>query len=114
MVRALSVAGALALAGLAHGQTWNAGSGNWDLPANWNPMVVPNSTSATAILGGSAAYTVSVGIIPTVGGLQITNAMAELDILNSRRLNVAGGVFASNGLIIINPAAGASNTSINF
>ncbi|MCC6678258.1 MAG: hypothetical protein IT436_14045, partial [Phycisphaerales bacterium] len=77
----------LSPAGTARGQVRNwatPADGLWRTAGNWNPANVPDTTGETALLGLTGAYNVSLqGDSFQVGGVQITNPLAELRILQS-------------------------------
>src|SRR6266568_3052059 len=51
--------------------TWtNTAGGNWNSALNWSPNQVPGA-SDTAVITNAAAYTVTLDVSPTVGGLTL-------------------------------------------
>ncbi|MGL6096186.1 MAG: hypothetical protein ACRC7O_10375, partial [Fimbriiglobus sp.] len=50
-------------AGSASAQTWNSTTGNWGEAVNWNPGVIPNANTATAVITAeffsAGAYTIN-------------------------------------------------------
>ncbi|MCA9287164.1 MAG: hypothetical protein KDA05_01180 [Phycisphaerales bacterium] len=93
---------------------WAAGSGAWGNAANWSPMNVPDNAGEDAILGGAGAYTVSLGtapvISPLIGALNITNAMATLDVEGGRSITL-NAASTNNGLVQVNPNGIGAATS---
>jgi len=64
----LSLVLLLSLSARAATITWtNAASGNWNIPANWNPNQVPGASDTAVIT--NVSVTVTLNISPTVGGI---------------------------------------------
>ncbi len=119
--RGLSVVAMLAVTGLAASAnaqviTWNVGSGGWGTAANWLPVNVPDNVGEDAVLGGGAAYTVSLStapaISPTIGALSITNPLALLNIDVGRILTLNANS-TNNGVIQINPQGQGGTTQLS-
>jgi hypothetical protein len=94
--------------------TWsNASGGDWTVPANWSQSSYPNSTSATAIIGLTGAYTVSLsGADPavTVGTLSITDTSADLGI-STVATDIVTGALNNAGRIDIDDQFGGAGGS---
>lgn len=99
-------------AGSACGQTtWNnAAGGNWNNPANWNPMDVPNTLGESAILPDLGnLYVVSFDTSATIGAVAIDGTVS-LGLEGGRSLTVGTGGLVNNGLITINTSGTSSTT----
>ncbi len=113
--RALTVALAAGLAAPALAQTdifWNAGSGNWNDVANWNPMNVPNSPSENAFILAPAFAEVALDITASIGTLEV-GPQIMLTIEPARTLGLSGAI-TNNGLIDVNPTTSVSNAAVQF
>jgi hypothetical protein len=115
-----AAAGLLAL--LAHGQasaqTWNVGSGNWNVATNWNPNVVPNSAEATVVLGGIAgAQTINIladeafqtGSFDSGFGRTVSLASGSTLTTNGNTLLRFGSSVTGAGSLVVNGTATWNN-----
>lgn len=95
----------------AHAQiAWtNPAGGVWSGAANWDGNNVPNNTGESALLGLVNPYTVQVDASFSINALSIPNALATLDVLNSRTFALTNGM-SSNGLIRVNDFNGTNAT----
>ena len=113
--RALTVALAAGLAAPAFGQTdifWNAGSGVWNAPGNWNPVNVPNATSENAFILSPAFAEVTLDISASIGSLEVGPQMT-LSQNPSTTLFMHGNI-TNNGFITLNPTTNNGNATIQF
>ena len=79
----------------SYGQTaisWVDSTGNWSVPSNWNPAVVPNN-------GASTTYDVTIGT---------SNSVVTLDVLNVTIDNLTVGT--TNTLNLPFPASNLGNS----
>jgi hypothetical protein len=111
----LSMALTWGCVGIAPAQsTWNGGaSGTWNTAGNWNPSSVPNSSTTDVIIDGNPLNdaTVSLNLNASVRDLTIDTG-DQLRINNSQQLSIFGQL-SNNGLIFVNPTAGASPTTFH-
>ena len=92
VLSAVLLAGILAtLSGTAHAQTWT-GSVNdlWGDAGNWTPNSVPNSSTASVIIGNTTNNPVFINISPTIANLTL-GASNSLSLDNNESLTIAGG-----------------------
>lgn len=88
-------------------------SGDWNVPANWDPANVPNTAGEDAVISVGGTYTVSTGAFsPSIGSLLITNPDAVLNILNSRSVTLNAAASTNDGLIRINPVGAGGTASL--
>ena len=75
----------------AFGENWNVASGNWSLPANWDPNTVPNATQA--FIGNGGTVTVD-SAVPNVGAVDtdglIVKGASTLNIITGGSLTSLG------------------------
>jgi hypothetical protein len=116
-VRAISLAVSLIVAVPARAviinSEWNAGNGNWNVAANWDPVDIPDNASGRThyvkignrpvAAGAVVTYIPEDGNFDTVSALEISGG-AEL-FTNSRHLNVFGQttVTGTNSRLRIGP-----------
>ena len=102
LMRRLSIAALVTLTGAAAGaEVWNSASvGDWNDPANWSPMSVPNGVGATAEIistvngGALASNGTFVSAVPvTLGSLNLDMGTAGPSIF----LNFAELIFDNGG-----------------
>jgi hypothetical protein len=86
--------------------------GNWNVPANWNPVMVPG-LSDSVTLGLAGPYTVSVTADHSAGSIAITNPNAVLDVMGFRTLSLFGSL-SNAGTIRVNPTGVGATTSLHF
>lgn len=96
--------------------TWVGGAaGDWDVPSNWSPAVVPDNDVTDTYLvtiGTGSVVSIPSGTY-TVDGLTIA-AGDTLQILAGATLNVGAGPWNNDGLVVVNPGDGLAVTVINF
>ncbi|MCA9278164.1 MAG: hypothetical protein H6815_05155 [Phycisphaeraceae bacterium] len=104
--RAVLLAAGFAVSALATGvsaqttYTWtNLSGGLWNTAANWSPTGIPGAAD-TAILGDTATYTVSAAGGPSIGMLEMQNAMATLGVPAGSSLFVH--MSTGPGVIVVN------------
>ena len=115
MTRALTVALAAGLAAPAFGQTdifWNAGSGVWSAPGNWNPVNVPNATNENAFILSPAFAEVTLDISASIGSLEVGPQMTLSQDSNTTLFMY--GNLTNNGFVTLNPSTDNSNATIQF
>ena len=106
------------LAGLATGVNgqadlfWNAGSGVWSDPLNWNPQNVPDNTGENALLLSPSGAVVTLDISPGILGLTV-GAGITLDIPQGRAFFIHADS-VNNGLINLNPTTSTLDSYIQF
>lgn len=111
---AIAIAALTALAGSASGQVFewdNNAGGLWNAPANWDPMMVPNSGSDTASIALAGTYDVFLNIPLTVGTLSLTNPNASVTVEIADSLSIDSGI-VNDGELIINNSGGAATTTL--
>ncbi|MFT3685568.1 MAG: GC-type dockerin domain-anchored protein [Phycisphaerales bacterium] len=116
--RTASMAALLIAAGstasVANAQTWASPvDGNWFDATKWTPQVVPTGAGATAVLGGSGAYTVFTSN-NTMGTVNITNSAATLAVDPSNSLSLAGTVQTLNGVLLVNSTGAYAGCNLNL
>ncbi|MDE3055684.1 MAG: hypothetical protein KGI80_03195 [Verrucomicrobiota bacterium] len=124
MRRFFVIAFCAVLVNFGWGSTWNDGSSSdWNTPANWNPSGVPNSSTATVALPGSATTlslnvdgTFQVAEIDFNGSSAVTLSAATTGILQIGTLTTNSTLtFAGAGPYIINvPLTLIGATSTGF
>jgi hypothetical protein len=76
------------------GVSWDASSGNWSVPTNWNPAVVPNNV-------GDARYAVTIDTIHSVVTMDVLNDTIDnltLGATNSLNVNAGRSMRLVNGV----------------
>src|SRR5579872_6900631 len=86
--------------------TWKGVNGDWSDSADWTggpPAPPPNSSSAEVALGGTGAYTVTIGSGEgfTVASVSLSDVNAALAIDGSASLTVEGGAFTDDGTLAL-------------
>jgi hypothetical protein len=113
--RVLAVLAAAGLAQAVSAQVdinWNAGSGNWSVAANWDPVNVPNDQSENALILGPASTVVTVDGVFSIHGLRVAPLVTLLiDPVRTLTLN---GDLLNDGLIDLNPTSSGNNASLRF
>jgi len=89
---------------LAQTETWNGGTGNWNVAGNWTPNGVPNSPTTNVVITGTSGTPSSV----TLNNLGTTIQNLSLDSFST--LISGGGYLAVAGSTITN--AGQINVGV--
>ena len=88
MRKAIFVLAGMAATAQAQVFDWNnAAGGNWNVAANWLPVGVPGS-GHTANIGGVTPYTVVASSSLSIGVLNLTNALAEVQVASGTILTL--------------------------
>ena len=75
--------------------TWQAGSGDWATPSNWQPAAVPGANASATLPGSGTGYSVSFGTTDTIDQL-FAGAGTSLDMTGGALTVDAGGSFAGS------------------
>ncbi|MFI4917221.1 MAG: GC-type dockerin domain-anchored protein [Phycisphaerales bacterium JB060] len=103
-------------ASVARGQVidWASSSdGDWGNPANWSPMLVPDSPGEIGRIAEPGTYVISVASSPQAG-LQLLNAGTTIELENVRTFTLSGTTQIINGVFVVNPSGGISATSLRL
>ena len=91
----------------------NPAGGNWSDPTNWDPMVAPNGSSASAsLLNLAFPYTVELNQLTLLDALEIESG-ATLSINSNQDLRVGSGGLHNVGRILIG-GSGSNFTALTF
>lgn len=118
MGRVKTSAALASIAGLAAGvagQTdifWNAGSGVWGDPLNWNPQNVPDHAGENARILGPAGILVTMNMNPSIFLLEV-GAQITLELPPPRALYLSNNLI-NNGLITLNLTSSSHDSYIQF
>lgn len=114
---------------------WNGGAtGNWSIPGNWNPAIIPNAVGAEANfpdVGTNVATTLTVDInvgtlssanvgvgtnLVTIDGNQTLTINTDVTLESGAQIvltDMANVVFADNATVTLNGSAGNTAFAIN-
>ena len=96
--------------------SWVGGAaGDWNVAANWSPVMVPDNTVTDTFMvtiNAGAVVTISAGAF-TVDGLTV-GAGDTLQLAAGASLDLASGPFTNDGLVMVNHNVMIMPTSINF
>src|SRR5688500_14891315 len=89
---------------------WNAGSGNWELRDNWNPMSVPTSSHFVEINNGGTATVNSAASASRLWLARPAGSSGNLSIAPGAQLTSGNTIIGDSGSGIGTVTAGTWNT----
>ncbi|USN98612.1 MAG: hypothetical protein H6810_10630 [Phycisphaeraceae bacterium] len=113
--RVVAVLAGLAFTSSAFAQSdifWNAGSGDWSVPTNWDPANTPDTAAENAHILGPAFINVKLDVSVSINELDV-GPQLTLELNPGQHLNLAGDLMNS-GFISINPSFSTQDSYIQF
>jgi hypothetical protein len=94
----------------------NPNGGNWSVPANWSPTMVPGAAD-TALIGVAGTYTVTQNVSATISGLVVgADATGVQTLLQASgailTLNGSGVIHTNGQFNVVGGLSGTGNTTI--
>ncbi len=91
---------------MAQTETWNGGSGDWNVGTNWTPMGVPNGSTFDVVITGSSGTPSSVtldNLSPVIQNLSL-DSFSTLSIISGQSLFVTGPSITNAGQVNVGNA----------
>ncbi len=98
-------------------ETWNGGTGNWNVGANWTPTGVPNGSTIDVVINGTSGNQSSVTLNIEPNSMPVVVRNLSLDSFSTLTMaditfNVAGSTISNAGQI--NIGVGTPGNYANF
>jgi uncharacterized protein with beta-barrel porin domain len=91
----------------AQTETWNGGTGDWNVSTNWSPIRVPNGSTFDVVINGTISTPSAVtldNLSPTIQNLSL-DSNSSLSISNGQSLYVTGPTISNAGQINVGNAS---------